>query len=91
MAASAAVGILGAIVPPRIRLIYLGWMLAVYPIGWTISHAVLGLVFLGLVTPLGLLLRWCGYDPLQLRRRQVTSYWQPRSGRRDARSYFRQF
>jgi hypothetical protein len=52
----------------------------------------LALVFYGLFTPVGFLLRLCGRDPLTLQRPAGRkSYWMPKAEARDARSYLRQF
>ena len=78
--------------PERLRPVVVAWMAAAYPIGWTISHLVLGITYFVLFSILGLTLRLVRYDPLQRRispgRR---SYWQPRSDRRAPASYFKQF
>ena len=79
------------LLPPLRRFIYVGFMYAVFPIGWTVSHLILGAIFYGLFTPLGLILRMTGYDPMSRKLQpEAASYWieRPRSG--DGR-YFRQF
>jgi Saxitoxin biosynthesis operon protein SxtJ len=78
---------------PRLRRrIYVGMSAAVYPIGWLISHAILLAVFLFVVTPVALLLRVLGHDPLQRRFDPSTpSYWVPRPPAGDLRRYFQQF
>lgn len=78
--------------PASARRIYVGWMLAAQPIGWTISHIVLALVFYVVITPIGLVMRALGRDPMQRRfDRQATTYWQPRRPVTDVKQYFRQF
>jgi len=81
-----------AAVPPLRRKIYVGWMMAVFPIGWLVSHVVLGMVFYMVLTPIGLLMRLVGYDPLRRRfDRQAKSYWIKRPTEIDSSRYFRQF
>ncbi len=46
------VGVIGLAFPPAIRPIYTGWMIAAFPIGWTVSRVVLGVVFFLVVTPI---------------------------------------
>ena len=61
------------------RPIYVGWMVLAFPIGWTVSQAMLALMFYGLFTPIGLLFRLIGRDPLQLSRRSgLETYWTPK-------------
>ena len=81
-----------ALAPPLRRPIYLGWIYASFPIGWTVSHLVLGAVFYLLLTPIGLMMRLCGHDPLHRQfDRQAKSYWIARPKQTDSSRYFRQF
>ncbi|MBY0526144.1 MAG: hypothetical protein K2R98_22310 [Gemmataceae bacterium] len=77
--------------PSLLRLLYVGWMVAVFPIGWAVSHVLLGVLFYGIFTPLGLVFRLIGRDPLCRRRSEVDSYWTPKPMPTDVSSYFRQF
>src|SRR5688572_24952414 len=63
-------------VPPLRLKLYLGAMYATYPIGMVISYVVLGVIYFGLFTLVGLLLKLFGYDPLQRRfDRSAKTYW----------------
>lgn len=85
-------GPLGLWRPGLIRPIYVGWLIAAFPIGWTVSRASLAIIFYLVVTPLGLVSRLLGRDRLSLRRQggQPTR-WSPLGETRDVRRYFRQF
>ena len=86
------VGVAGLTRPEWVRLIYVGWMVLAFPIGWTVSHIMLGILFYGLFTPIGLVFRLIGRDPLQRGRRPgVESYWTPKPAPADLKSYFKQF
>jgi TRAP-type C4-dicarboxylate transport system permease small subunit len=86
------VGITGLLHPPAIRLIYTGWMIVAFPIGWTISRLALALMFFAVITPVALFFRLVGRDELQLRREnRDASYWRPKQGATDVRQYLRQF
>ena len=78
---------------PRLRRpLYVGISVAVYPIGWVVSHVIVLVVFVVVVTPMALLLRVLGRDPLQRRfDPSVPSYWVPRTPAGDVRRYFQQF
>ena len=94
--ALAALGLTGAVLiwlwPAGARRFYVLWMYAAAPIGWTVSHLVLAIVYYGVVTPLGLALRVAGYDPMRRRfDRSETSYWIKRETPAAASRYFRQF
>jgi len=74
------------------RVIYRGWMFAAIPIGWTMSTIILGAVYYGMMTPIGLLMRVAGRDALSLKLDpSADSYWIKRPIRDDSRRYFRQF
>jgi hypothetical protein len=86
------VGTLGLIWPPFVRPIYVAWMVLAFPIGWTVSQLILALMFYGLFTPIGLVFRLIGRDPLhRARRLGLDTYWTPKPTPADLRSYFKQF
>jgi hypothetical protein len=71
--------------------VFIGWMVAAYPIGWVLGHVMLGVVFFLVLTPIALVLRAAGRDPLQRRFDTASaSYWQERAAS-DRSRYFRQF
>ena len=80
------------VAPPLRRWIFVGWIYAAFPIGWTVSHVLLASIYYLVFTPIGLLLRRIKGDPLE---RQLdpsaASYWRPHESLRDVRRYFRQF
>ena len=86
------VGLAGLTRPEWVRLIYIGWMVLAFPIGWTVSQVILLLMYFGLFAPIGLVFRLIGRDPLQRARRPgIESYWTPKPAPVDVRSYFKQF
>ena len=79
-------------VPAWRRPMFVGWMYAAYPIGFVVSHVLLGLVYFGVVTPIGLLMRAVGHDPMTRRfDRAAATYWVKREPVTDVKRYFRQF
>src|SRR5215471_3615737 len=46
------IGLVGLVRPEWVRLIYVGWMVLAFPIGWTVSQVMLGVMFFGLFTPI---------------------------------------
>ncbi len=89
---SAVVGVLGLAIPRAIRWIYVGWIVAAFPIGWTVSHLLLGAIFYLVLTPIGGIMRLLGYDPMHRKfEPEAESYWVRRSPKTDAAHYFRQF
>ena len=88
--ACGVVAVAGFVHPPLIRPIFVGLILATFPIGWVVSHVLLGAIFYGLVTPIGLILRLTGHDPLQLKRPESATLWKTPVGKTDPASYLRQ-
>ena len=80
----------GLILPALMRPIFVGLILLTFPIGWVVSHLLLGLIFYGVVTPIGLILRISGHDPLQLKKPSGNSVWKTSVGKTDATRYLRQ-
>ncbi len=80
------------VAPKANKPIYLGLTLLSYPIGFVLSYAIMGFLFYGLITPLGLVFRAIGKDPLNRRFDPgATTYWSDPRPRRGKESYFRQF
>lgn len=91
--AGSLIALLGLTVPQAIRWVYVGWMMAVWPIGWTVSHLLLAAIYFGVIMPIGLLLRLTGRDPMKKAwDKSATTYWIQRPTEpTDSRRYFRQF
>ena len=84
------ISIAGLVFPPIIRPVFVGLILLTYPIGWVVSHVLLGLIFYGIVTPIGIILRLTGHDPLQINAPLGNSLWKSPTGKTDPASYLRQ-
>ena len=91
-AVGGTVSALFALWPASRRRMYVGWMYAVYPIGWTVSHLLLGIVYFAVITPIGLTLRMLHRDPLERPfDRAATTYWVRHDPARHIERYLRQF
>jgi hypothetical protein len=98
-AAAGAVWVVGGVlaaaylaVPAARRPIFVGWSGVTYPIGWVMSHAILGVVFYLVFTPIGFVVRRFGRDPLERRFEPARpSYWIERGNGSEVARYFRQF
>lgn len=87
-----AVGVLGLIKPSAVRWLFVGWMVAAFPVGWVVSLVMLLIMFYGLITPVAMLFRLCGRDLLGRRPApDAASFWLPKRMPQDVRSYFRQY
>jgi saxitoxin biosynthesis operon SxtJ-like protein len=86
------VSAVGLAFPAAIKPVYVIWMGASFPIGWTVSHVLLGLTYFGMFTLVGAIFRVMGRDALARRLdRNAATYWVKRSPPADNGRYFKQF
>ncbi|QXD16338.1 DUF4407 domain-containing protein [Rhodocaloribacter litoris] len=82
--AGAVLALGGWLAPRLFRPLYRAWMGLALVLGFVMTRVVLTLVFYLVVTPIGLLLRLFGRDPLQRRRDPAaSSYWIEKTYRDD--------
>ncbi len=71
--------------------IYIGWLHFFFPIGWTVSHLIMVIIYYVVITPIGLVMRLVGYDPMKRKfDREASSYWVGHDPGSDPSRYFRQ-
>ncbi len=86
-----ALGPVGLVKPRTIRPLYTALTAVTRPVGHVVSSVLLTAVYFGMFTPLALLFRLLGHDPLGRRQRPGRpSYWTPKPNPADVSSYFRQ-
>jgi hypothetical protein len=78
-----------AIRPLQVPL-YKGWMHLVTPIGWVVSHLILGLIYYGILSPIAVCMRLFGRDKLERRFVADETYWTEHPPETDPGRYFRQ-
>ena len=89
---SVIVAVTGLFKPTWLRAMYVVWMAAVFPIGFVVSHVLMAIIFYLVITPIGLIMRLVGRDPMNRKPDQdAETYWQPRKPPQGTRGYFRQF
>lgn len=88
----ALVGVLGLVLPGAIRWLFIAVTVVTFPIGVVVSNLLLAGMFFLVVTPLGLLLRCRGRDPLQLKPdRARKTFWHQRRHPDDPTRYLKQY
>ena len=89
----AAVSLLFSLVVPKAHLpLYLGITILTYPIGFVLSYVILGVIFYGVIAPIGLVMRAFGSDPMERRiLPEADSYWEDAPAGRKRASYFKQY
>ena len=89
--ASALLVSLYYLIPPVRRPVYVGSIYLTYPLGWVMSHLILMAMFYLVITPLGLLMRLSGRDPMTRRFDSCRqSYWVEHDPSASTDRYFRQ-
>lgn len=83
-------GVVGWFTPYKSYPLYLAIMIVTLPIGLVVSNLVLGILYYGVLTPMALVLRLTGRDPLLLRKPDTPSFWRPRTAQPEPKSYYRQ-
>jgi hypothetical protein len=84
--------LLGLVFPRALILPNKGWMALAEVLSFVSTRIILAFVFFAVVTPIGLVKRLFGWDPLNRRGPKIESYWRPYSHRqRDPRHYEKMF
>ena len=84
--------LLGLVFPQTLVLPNRAWMAFAEVLSWVTTRIILAFVFFVIVTPIGVVKRLFGWDPLQRRAPASDSYWRPYSERqRDPRHYEKMF
>jgi hypothetical protein len=87
----AAVGIAGLVRPRAIRSVFFLTTTLTKPIGWAVSQLLLAGIFYLVFTPLAIVFRMMGRDPLSRgRRTDGATYWRKRTPPSDVRDYLYQ-
>lgn len=80
------------IYPAVLTPIFVQWMRFARGLAWVNTRVILVLMFYLIVTPLGLVLRLFGFDPLKEKiKPDLESYWEEKSLAKDPERYKRQF
>lgn len=78
--AGTLLGLAGLLVPTLLRPIERVWMSVARAMGWVMTRVILGIVFVVIFVPAGLILRLLRKDPLSMRfDPRAETYWHDRS------------
>ena len=92
LSAGAALILLGLVFPRALVVPNKAWMVLAEVLSFVTTRIILAFVFFGIVTPIGVVKRLFGWDPLQRRAARGDSYWKPYAERqRDPRHYEKMF
>ncbi|MFQ5491529.1 MAG: SxtJ family membrane protein [Phycisphaerae bacterium] len=89
--AGAAISVIGLAAPAFMRIVFVGLTCLTFPIGWVVSHVILGVVFFVVMTPMGWVMRLTGWDPMHRTfDPSAKSYWIAHNPGANTARYFRQ-
>jgi hypothetical protein len=92
LALIALVGLAGLVKPLLVKYLFIGATVVAYPLGWVVTQLMLVIMFYAVLTPIALIARWRGRDPLQLRRQTAkSSFWASRGEPQPPENYLKQF
>lgn len=74
---AAVLAALAVVAPARLSAAHRAWMRLAEALGWFNTRVLLGVLFYLIVTPIGLVMRLAGRDPLDRRLGDRPSYWTP--------------
>jgi hypothetical protein len=75
-----------------IKPIYVVFVVVTFPIGWVISHLLMGIFYFGIITPVALFFKIIKRDPLCRKAdKDAGSYWIKCKNNRSTKDYFNQF
>jgi hypothetical protein len=87
-----ASGLLSLLAPRANRPLYVALVVVTYPIGFVLSYLIMAVLFYGIITPVALLCRSVGFDPLKRRfDREAESYWVEVERPASKQRYYKQF
>jgi hypothetical protein len=85
-------GAVAMVAPRAVRPVYLLLTVATYPIGFVLSHIVMGVVYYLVITPVGIVFKIIGRDSMNRRfDPSAATYWIKRRPPDNVKRYFRQF
>ena len=61
----ALLSVAGLAMPAILKYLYQGWMWVGHVMGWVNTRIILGVLFYGVVTPMGLFMKLTGRDPMR--------------------------
>jgi hypothetical protein len=69
----------GLVAPRALKGIHRAWMALAFVLGWFVSRIILGVIFFGIITPIGVVMKLAGKDVLHEKiDRSAMTYWIPR-------------
>jgi len=88
----AALGAVYYALPAVRKPMYLGWMYLFFPVGFVVSLVLMALVYFVVLTPIALILKISGVDPMTRKfDKGASTYWSARPPTPPSERYFKQY
>jgi hypothetical protein len=84
-------GVAGIVIPSSLRHLHRIWMKIGYLLGWINSRIILSAIFYGMLTPIRVIMKIVGYDPMHRRFEQTADTYRVIRQARTASHMKRQF
>ena len=83
---------LGLVVPRWLKWLYVPWMTLAFALGFVMTRVLLTILFFVVITPVGLIMRMTGRDPLNQKfDRDAKSYWIPKEPPADLKKHLERY
>lgn len=83
--------LVGLCLPVIVYPLYVALAVATYPLGYVFSYILLGIVFYAIITPIGLVMKIIGKDPLKTPSDSNTTFWKSLNKSAPPDQYFKQY
>jgi hypothetical protein len=83
--------LMALVVPPALRPFYRAWMTVGEALGWVNSRIILGVIYYGLIVPIGAVRRTSGHDPMRRAFDPDAATYRTRREKRPASHMMRQY
>lgn len=92
LALAGGCGLAALALPKALKPLFIALSVVTAPIGFVVSHLLLAAIFFVVLTPIGLVMKLMGHDPLTRRlEKERQTYWEKRPPVTDVARYFRQY
>ncbi|MDE2834005.1 MAG: SxtJ family membrane protein [Bacteroidota bacterium] len=84
--------LLGFALPKWLKPLYVPWMALAFVLGFVMTRVLLTLLFYAVMTPIGIVMRWTGRDPLRRKiDRSAKTYWIPKAPTEDLTKHLQRY
>lgn len=84
--------LLGVAIPRWLKPLYVPWMALALALGFVMTRVLLTVLFFAIITPVGIVMRWTGRDPLRQKLdKSAQSYWISKAPTEDLKKHLQRY